>query len=168
MCGIKDHTSIRVIPPTPEALANVTPPIPCANRPIPNQLAMRKIQGVLVKEALKALRVRATINHSHEAGYCDGRTAHDVNHTQLAMHRSQLSRILEAPLYAYENRLTPYGFVFQMRYFLNRPMLIPDGRAKGADAGLTGEDSEFPLCESGHCTPIGQDPTGNHAVACRA
>jgi hypothetical protein len=55
-----------------------------------------------------------------------------------------------------------------MRYFLNRPMLIPDGRAKGADAGLTGEDSEFPLCESGHCTPIGQDPTGNHAVACRA
>jgi hypothetical protein len=128
---------------------------------------MRKIQGVLTNECAKAFRLRVGLQNAHDMSYMEGRTEHDINHTQLCIYRSQISRILVGSLFYYENRLTPHGFVYFMRYFLNLPALVPSHRDTGAQAGIKGEASHYPLCDAGHCSPHTLDPTANHAVGCR-
>ena len=139
---------------------------PCEFRPDSNPLAMRMVQGILVKECSKVARLQVELSNNHDRGYIEGRSAHDINHNQLCVNRSQLSRIFQGSLYHYRNRLTQYGFAFQARYFFNLPALIPLCRDTGEQLGLTNEQRGFPVCAAGHPDTCTLDPTGNHATAC--
>jgi hypothetical protein len=121
----------QVIPTSSEELAISTPPLSDDICPNSNQLAMRKIQGALVLECDKIERFKMDQMASHDLPYSEGRTVHDVNHTNLAMYRSQMSRMFVGSLYHFRNRLSIYGFVFHCRYFFNLPALVPECRDTG-------------------------------------
>ena len=157
----------KVIPASPMALAAYTPPPSCDDRPNINKLAMRKIQGVLVFECAKAARLAFSLTNSHTSGYTDGRTEHDVNHTQCGTHRSQMSRIFMSSLFYYTNRLSAAAFVFHCRYILNLPALISICRDTGEQVGCTNEAKSFPVCAAGHNKIELIDPAANHPTACK-
>ena len=121
-----------------------------------------------------------------------GQDLYDMLHVSDILTRSQLTRIIQAPLFHRANRIAPLPFVFIWRYYLGYPRLIRRGRpttylprlpapsllqmshypipgeANLPTAVLDTPPPQVEVCALNHNPPALLTSTGKHACSCHA